>query len=108
MAWHEALVWIAGICGAFLTIIQLSDKLVTPFKSIKKDISELKETVKANQRHVMNDHEALKKQGEVNVRLLRANSLLMKHCSDQNHTGELAKEAAELDEFIYRESGTLN
>lgn len=115
---EPALMWLAGICAAIATIWGLSSKVSAAVKKptveLKADLESLKTRTEileslaaANKDKLTHDHESLAAQEEINWMLLKSVSLLLKHNADGNHTGELAKQASEIDHYIYKKGGAL-
>lgn len=115
---EPALLWLAGICAAICTIWGLSSKvsaavkkptedLKTDLESLKKRTTALETVATANKEKLIHDHDSLAAQEEINWMLLKSVSLLLKHNADGNHTGELARQASEIDQYIYKKGGSL-
>ncbi len=104
---EPALLWLAGICGAIMTIWGVVEKLTKPVRDLGKRVSALEDKAEANTDKLVHDHESFLKQEAINVALLRSQSALLKHCADGNHTGQLTTLAKELDEMIYEKGGKV-
>lgn len=108
---QTGLLWLAGICVALTGIWAFVEKVRKPFVDVrvrlevleKKSEDHEKDSTKVLQRHL----EMMQHQEEVNEWMLKSNSLLMKHCADNNHTGELKKMADGLDDFIRHKGSAL-
>ena len=108
---EPAVLWLAGICAALLGIWGFVEKVYSkahaPIENMEKRIKELEAKVGSNNYELSSDHEALAKQEKINTLILRSCSLLMRHCADNNHTGQLQHQADAVDEFMLEESGSF-
>ena len=108
---QTGLLWLAGICVALTGIWAFVEKVRKPFIDVRVRLEVLerksedheRESTQALSRHL----EMMKHQEEVNEWLLKSNSLLMKHCADNNHTGELSAMAKDLDAFVRHKGSAL-
>lgn len=104
---ERGLIWLAGICASITGVITFAKVVKKPYDDLDKRISDVEKAVESNVRKLDRDHDSFTSQEEVNHMILKSCSLLMKHCADNNHTGELAAAAKELDAYIYRKGGSL-
>ena len=108
---EPAVLWLAGICAALLGtwgfVEKVYSKVHAPIENMEKRIKELEAKVGSNNDKLSSDHEALAKQEKINTLILRSCSLLMRHCADNNHTGQLQRQADAVDEFMLEESGSF-
>ena len=105
---EPALLWVAGICAAIVTILGCIEKLTKPVKDLKTRVDKLEDLAATNSKKLINDHESLTAQEDINMMLLKSTSLLLKHNATGNHNGELAKQADEIDQYIYKKGGSIH
>lgn len=103
----QNLVWLAGICGAIISIIGLIEKATKPIKELKQRIADLENTVSRNGQKLVGDHESLKKQEQVNEMLLDGVNNILKHELTGNHTSEMRECSKRIESFIYKKGGSL-
>ena len=104
---EPALLWLAGICGAILSIWSVVDKAVKPVKDLTRRVESLESKASHNAEKLVRDHESFERQEEINFAMIKSQSALLKHCASGNHTGQLEALAKELDEMIYRKGGKV-
>lgn len=108
---QTGLLWLAGLCVALTGIWAFVEKIRKPFVDVRVRLEVLerksedheKKSTQVLQRHL----EMMQHQEEVNEWLLKSTSLLMRHCADGNHTGQLNKAADDLDSFVRHKGSTL-
>lgn len=104
---EPALLWVAGIAAALVTIGGFFGKMSQPYKALLKRIEKLEHDGEERDKKLIHDHDSFQKQEEINVMTLKSLSVIMKHFADNNHTGELGKLAHEVDDLVYKRSGSL-
>lgn len=108
---EPAVLWLAGICAALLGIWGFIEKIYNkmhhPIEELESRVKKIEEKVGSNAGELDADHAALAKQEKINTLILRSCSLLMRHCADNNHTGQLQHQADAVDEFMLEESGSF-
>lgn len=104
---EPALLWVAAICCALTAIWAFAEKALKPMKDLMSRVEKLEKVAETNHDKLDRDHESFRHQEEINILILKSCSLLMKHCADNNHTGELSRQAAEIDKLVYTKSGSL-
>lgn len=107
MAWNEAILWVAGICGALLTILQLIQKLSRPISSLSERLTKLEKTVDENMMKLASDKHSIAAQEMVNGLLLESMVLLLEHGTAGEHAGDMERQAEKLKSFIFERSGKL-
>lgn len=107
MAWDQALLWLAGICGAMVTIGGLASKLGSPVKQLKSRLDALEKQVAENSAKLTADMESLKKQEAVNRLTLESLMLLLEHEATGNHNDQLETQAHKLKIFVYDKGSQL-
>ena len=115
---EPALIWIAGICTAIMTIWGLIAKIKSSFDGYleplktqldehSKRLDELQSLSGDNLKKLIADHESLSKQEKVNELLLRFAANSLRHDLTGNHTREMERCSKEITDFIYHEGGSL-
>ena len=108
---QSGIVWLAGICVALTGIWAFIEKVRKPYRDVIARLAALEDHAEDHEREsialINKNGEMLQHQEEVNERLMKATSLLMKHCADNNHTGELTRMANDLDDFILHKGSSL-
>lgn len=101
------IVALAGLCVALTGIWTFCEKVMKPFKEFERRLSAAERRAEENHGKLVHDHTSLKEQEKVNKLVLQSCSILMKHCADTNHTGELKAHAEKVDSFIYDKGGQI-
>ncbi len=115
---EPAIVWLAGICTAIMTVWGLIAKIKSSFDSYleplktqleehSKRLDELQTLSGENLQKLIADHESLSKQEKVNELLLRFAANSLQHDLTGNHTREMEQCSREITDFIYHEGGSL-
>lgn len=115
---EAALIWAAGICAAIATIWGLVNKISATLKkpvndlaavvdSLSKRMDDLENTARKNAQRLGDGDHSFEIQAQMNKHMLHSMSLLLKHCADGNHSGQLQKQAEILDDFIASKAGEL-
>lgn len=115
---EATLIWAAGICAAIATIWGLVNKISAALKkpvndlaevvdSLSKRMDDLENTARKNAQRLGDGDHSFEIQAQMNKHMLHSMSLLLKHCADGNHSGQLQKQAEILDDFIASKAGEL-
>lgn len=115
---EATLVWAAGICTAIVTIWGLVNKVIGVIRkpvndlavivdSLSKRMDDLENTARKNAQRLGDGDHSFEIQAQMNKHMLHSMSLMLKHCADGNHSGQLQKQAEILDDFIASKAGEL-
>lgn len=104
---QAGIVALASLCVALTGIWTFCDKVMRPFKEFEKRLTAAEKRAEENYSKLVHDRASLREQERVNRLVLESCSLLMKHCADTNHTGELKSHATKVDAYIYDKSGQI-
>lgn len=107
MAWDQALLWVAGICGALVTIGGVLGRAYSPIKELQKRVTANEAKLSVIESHLKADMESLQAQEQVNKLLLESMMLLLEHEATGNHNTDLAEQAGKLKRFVYDKGGRL-
>ena len=101
------LIFAGAICSALLGIWALIEKVVKPFNDLKSRLDALEQRSDSTQTRLSKDDHSFENQEKINVMILAACSLLMKHCADSNHTGQLTAQSKIIDDFLMEKGGHI-
>lgn len=104
---QAGIVALASLCVALTGIWTFCEKVMKPFKDFEKRLTAAEKRAEENHGKLVHDHVSLREQEKVNGLMLESCSLLMKHCADTNHTGELKAHAKKVDAYIYDKGGQI-
>ena len=95
------------ICSALLGIWALIEKVIKPFNDLKGRVITLEQRSASTQTRLSKGDHSFENQEKINTMILGSCSLLMKHCADSNHTGQLTAQAKVIDDFLMDKGGHI-
>lgn len=101
---EPALLWIAGICGAILSIWGLFSKLKEPYDHLDKRVEVLEKKVEINQEHLEKDLKRLDKQARISQMDLESLTLILEHLATGNHNQQMQDQADKMKRFMVEET----
>lgn len=104
---EPALLWLAGICGAVLSIWGVITKLTQPHKDLEARVTRLEDRVESNESRLTSDHKSLQEQEGFNRIVLESLGLMLEHEATGNHTVQLQHQADKVHEYLYDKAGKL-
>lgn len=104
---EPALIWVAGICGAILSIWGLLSKIKEPYDSLDKRVEALEKKVEINQEHLEKDLKRLDKQARISQMDLESLTLILEHLATGNHNRQMQDQADKIKKFMVEESTNI-
>ena len=101
---ESALLWLAGICAAILSIWGLLSKLKEPYDYLDKRVEVLEKKVAINQEHLENDLKRLDKQARISQMDLESLTLILEHLATGNHNQQMQDQADKMKRFMVEET----
>ena len=101
---EPALVWLAGICGALLSVMGLFSKLKAPYDALATRVEGLERRVEANQEHLEKDLKRLDKQSRISQMGLESLTLILEHLATGNHNQQMQDQADKMKRFMVEET----
>lgn len=90
-----------------MAVWQIIDKIIQPFKTVNDRLESLETKIYSNTGKIEKDFSALQEQEKINMMLLKSCSLLLQHCADENHTGQLKEQSKVIDDFLFTKGGKV-
>lgn len=104
---ESALLWLAGICAAILSIWGGVSKVSKPYHDLNNRVEVLEDKVIKNGKKLDADNESLKAQERFNALALKSLALLLEHGATGNHNAQMQAQAEEVRDFLYGKGGKL-
>lgn len=101
---EPALLWVAGVCGAILSIWGLFSKLKEPYDHLDKRVEVLEKKVEINQEHLEKDLKRLDKQARISQMDLESLTLILEHLATGNHNQQMQDQADKMKRFMVEET----
>lgn len=104
---EPALLWIAGLCTAIISIWGATSKIAKPYRDLLSRVIAIEEKVEKNEVKLNADNERLKAQEDFNALSLKSLALLLEHGATGNHNDQMQVQAEEVREYLYGKGGKL-
>lgn len=108
---EPAIMWLAGLCAAVLSIWGVASKVSAsvkqPYKELFARVDKLEDRVERNEDHLEKDLKKLDKLSRISQFDLRNQSLMLEHLATGNHNKELEEAAQETKRFMAEEAARL-
>ena len=101
---EPALLWLAGICAALLSVMGLFSKLKAPYNALATRVEDLEHKVEANQEHLEKDLKRLDKQSRISQMDLESLTLILEHLATGNHNQQMQDQADKIKRFMVEET----
>lgn len=104
---EPALLWLAGICAAIISIWGAASRVLKPYHDLNDRVEALEDKVIKNAKKLDADNESLMAQERFNALALKSLALLLEHGATGNHNAQMQAQAEEVRDFLYGKGGKL-